>query len=55
MGIKIDANTKALIVAGDKESILKLFKQVDFHIQKITNGQSIELEDQSLESNTGNT
>jgi len=26
MGVKIDANVKSLIVAGDKDSIFKLFK-----------------------------
>jgi len=26
MGVKIDANVKSLIVAGDKDSIIKLFK-----------------------------
>jgi len=55
MGVKIDPNTKALIVGGDKESIIKLFKQVEFHIQKLTNGQSIEIDDQALETNTANT
>jgi hypothetical protein len=39
MGVKIDANTKSLFVAGEKESIARLFKMIDNQIFKLTQSQ----------------
>ena len=55
MNIKTDANTKSLIVAGDQESIMRLFKSADAFVLKMTGVQSIEFEESKIEiSNEGN-
>ena len=45
MGVKTDGNAKAMSVAGDHDSILKLFKSVDAMVLKITGLPTIELEE----------
>ena len=36
MGVKTDANSKSLIVAGDKESLAKIFKAIDNQIIRLS-------------------
>lgn len=48
MGVKTDGNAKAMYVAGDHDSILKLFKSVDAVVLKITGLPTIELEESKI-------
>jgi hypothetical protein len=45
VGVKTDPNAKAMSVAGDHDSIIKLFKSVEAMVLKLTGQQTIEFEE----------